>query len=53
MHVCIKYTQHEVQLGFTQEAEHFAAQFPFKTLAYTCIFVQNHCGVHQSRLLHM
>lgn len=28
MHVRIKYTQHELQLGFAQEAEQFAAQFP-------------------------
>lgn len=41
MNVCIKYTWHKVPLGFTQEAEQFAAQFPFKTLAYMCIFVRN------------
>lgn len=52
MNVCIKYTRHKVPLGFTQEAEQFAAQFPFKTLAYMCIFVRNRQVVHQSRLLH-
>lgn len=28
MHACIKYAQHELQLGFAHEAEQFAAQFP-------------------------
>lgn len=43
VHACIKYTQHKLQLGLAQEAEQFAAQFPFYARAYMCIFVRNRC----------